>query len=293
MKMPLISIITVNYKQSKVTCELLASINALSYPHIETILVDNAQEDDDTQHYQNYLAEVIVLNSDTNLGFAGANNLGIAAATGDYIFLLNNDTEISDGTIEQLLTCFDDPKTGAVSPILRYHSHPEKVQYAGFTEINPLTGRNETINEVQREPLVSTAYFHGAAVMIPRAVIDTCGHMPEAYFLYYEELDWSRSFREKGFEIKVCTTACILHKESVTTGKNSPLKTYYQTRNRVAFMNKYSNPIRKLLFNLFFHCISLPMHILRYAINGQRKHLSALLRGILDASVYKRTGMSF
>lgn len=293
MKKPLVSIITVNYRQLEVTCELLASIDALSYPHIETILVDNAQPEDDTKLYQGYLSDIIVLNSDTNLGFAGANNLGIAAASGDYIFLLNNDTEISEGTIEELLTCFDDPKTGAVSPILRYHSHPDKVQYAGFTEINPLTGRNNTINEVQTAPTVATPYFHGAAVIIPRTVIEECGDMPEAYFLYYEELDWSRSFREKGFEIKVCTTACILHKESVTTGKNSPLKTYYQTRNRVAFMNKHSSLIRKISFNLFFHCISLPIHVLRYAVNGKTKHLSALLRGFLDASVYKRTGMSF
>lgn len=293
MRKPLISVITVNFRQSQVTCELLDSINALSYPHIETIVVDNAQQQDDSLLYEEYLSAVKVINSPTNLGFAGANNLGIQAAMGDYIFLLNNDTEISDGTIEQLLTCFDQPGVGAVSPVLRYHSHPDRVQYAGFTEINPLTGRNMTIDEVAEEKTVASPYFHGAAVMIPRSVIKQCGLMPEDYFLYYEELDWSRAFKEKGYEIKVCNTAFILHKESITTGKNSPLKTYYQTRNRVAFMNKHSRPVKKLLFNLFFHTVSLPVNLVRYMLKGQKKHLSALIRATMDASVHKKMGMTF
>lgn len=293
MKQPLISIITVNYRQSQVTCELLDSIQELSYSNIETIVVDNAQQLDDTAIYQSHLPNVKVINSAINLGFAGANNLGIKAATGAYIFLLNNDTEIADGTIEQLLACFDGDRIGAVSPVLRYHSHPQKVQYAGFTEINPVTGRNTIIDEVQENGIVDTPYFHGAAVIIPRAVIDQCGFMPEDYFLYYEELDWSRVFREKGFQLKVCTGAYIMHKESVTTGKNSPLKTYYQTRNRVAFMNKYSSPLTKLLFNLFFHLISLPVNLVRYGIKGKKEHLKALLRAFLDASVYKKIGMTY
>jgi GT2 family glycosyltransferase len=293
MKKPLISIITVNYKQPQVTCELLDSIRVLSYPHIETIVVDNAPDHDDSERYNRSLPGVTVINSRENLGFAGANNLGIQKAGGDYIFLLNNDTEITDGTIEQLLICFDQPAVGAVSPVLRYHSHPEKVQYAGFTEINPLTGRNLTLNEVQSADAIDTPYFHGAAVMIPRAVIDECGLMPEAYFLYYEELDWSRMIRNKGYALKVCTKTSVMHKESVTTGKDSPLKTYYQTRNRVVFMNKYGSPLQRLSFNLFFHGVSLPFHMVRYAIRGQQKHLSALFRGFLHASIQKKAGMTF
>lgn len=293
MKKPLISIVTVNYKQAKVTCELLDSIDTLSYPNIETIIVDNAQTGDDTEQYRKHLPKAVVINSDTNLGFAGANNLGIKAAKGEYIFLLNNDTEIAQGTIEHLLDCFNSADIGAVSPVLRYHSQPDKIQFAGFTEINPVTGRNEIINEVEKAGVISSPYFHGAAVMIPKRVIEACGLMPEAYFLYYEELDWSRMIREKGYQIRVCTTTSVMHKESVTTGKNSPLKTYYQTRNRVAFMNKYSTPIQKLLFNLFFHSISIPANIMGYVLRGKKEHLSAFIRAFMDASVQKKMGMTF
>ncbi|NVJ47692.1 MAG: glycosyltransferase, partial [Cytophagia bacterium] len=120
----LVSIITVNYKQQEVTCELLKSISKLQYPNLEVIVVDNCQEGDDSTVYKSILQEVVVMNSKENLGFAGGNNLGIQAASGDYIFLVNNDTELENGLIESLLSRFNSPETGAVSPVLKYFSHP-------------------------------------------------------------------------------------------------------------------------------------------------------------------------
>lgn len=290
---PLVTIITVNYQQPRVTCELLDSINQLSYPRLQTIVVDNGQKYDDTILYKHHLPTVRVINSESNLGFAGANNLGIKKANGEYIFLVNNDTVLEDGTIEQLLDCLKDKSVGAVSPILRYFDNPQLVQYAGFTEINPLTGRNSMIKDIPSTRLADTSYFHGAAVMLPKRVIDECGLMPEAYFLYYEELDWSKIVRDHGYQLKVCTETSVLHKESITTGKDSPLKTYYQTRNRVVFMNKHAEPAHRLVFNLFFHGISLPAKIVKHAIKGRMAHISALLRASYHASIQKKMGMSF
>ena len=139
----------------------------------------------------------------------------------------------------------------------------------------------------------AASYFHGAAVMLPKRVIDECGLMPEAYFLYYEELDWSKIVRDHGYQLKVCTETSVLHKESITTGKDSPLKTYYQTRNRVVFMNKHAEPAHRLVFNLFFHGISLPAKIVKHAIKGRMAHISALLRASYHASIQKKMGMSF
>lgn len=293
METPLVSIITVNYKQPRVTCELLDSIYELSYPQLETIVVDNGQHQDDSALYRYHLPDVKVINSPENLGFAGANNLGIKQAKGDYIFLLNNDTEVSDGLIEELLSAFDDPKTGAISPVLRYFDQPELIQFAGFTEINRFTGRNSTIKALGKESLMDTSYFHGAAVMIPKSVIKDSGLMPEEYFLYYEELDWSRMLREKGYSLKVCTQVSVLHKESVSTGKNSPLKTYYQNRNRIAFMNKQAGFGQRLAFNLFYHLVSLPLHLLNYGLRGKIKHLKALWRAFYHGTISKKMGMSF
>ncbi|PIQ48335.1 MAG: dTDP-Rha--alpha-D-GlcNAc-pyrophosphate polyprenol alpha-3-L-rhamnosyltransferase [Cytophagales bacterium CG12_big_fil_rev_8_21_14_0_65_40_12] len=289
MNTPLISIITVNYKQAKVTCELLDSLQKLSYPKLEVIVVDNAQSADDTSLFRQFYKEARVINSSENLGFAGGNNLGIQQANGDYVLLLNNDTEVKDGMIEQLLDCFTSTNIGAVSPVIKYYDTPDKIQFAGFTEINAITGRNELIHSKPANgKTLSSPYFHGAAVMIPKFVINQCGLMPEDYFLYYEELDWSRRFVDQGFEILVCLEAEILHKESISTGKNSPLKVYYQTRNRIHFMNgQKTSPVPFLTFFILF---STPKNMLSHLFKSEFKHLKAFCKGFWDGLVLKKMG---
>ncbi|MFT6053240.1 MAG: GT2 family glycosyltransferase [Roseivirga sp.] len=289
MNRPLVSIITVNYKQAKVTCELLDSIQKLNYPNLEVIVVDNSQIGDDTGLYRQSYDKVKVINVKENLGFAGGNNVGIKQANGDYLFLLNNDTEIKNGTIETLLDCFISPNIAAISPVIKYYDAPDKIQFAGFTEINTITGRNELIHSKPENcKTLSSPYFHGAAVMIPKFVIDQCGLMPENYFLYYEELDWSRRFVDRGFEILVCLEAEILHKESISTGKNSPLKVYYQTRNRIHFMN--SQRKSSLPFLSFFILFSAPKNIMTHLFKSEFKHLKAFCKGFWDGLVLRKAG---
>jgi len=288
MKMPLVSIITVNYKQPVVTGELLKSLARISYPKLEVILVDNEQAFSDEGYYQQLFPGVNLINSPENLGFAGANNLGINAAKGEYLFFLNNDTELENGVIEKLLKAFDCPKVGAVSPVLRYAENPEEIQFAGYTAIHPFTGRNTPLKSLASPRLAETPYFHGAAVMIPKKVLLEAGNMAEDYFLYYEELDWSQRIRDAGYELKVLKTTHVFHKESISTGKNSPLKVYYQTRNRVHFMRRnFANPWG---FILFFCLISLPKNVIHFALKNQKSHLKAFNLGWRHALIENRFG---
>ncbi|TDK44212.1 glycosyltransferase family 2 protein [Algoriphagus formosus] len=284
MSKPKISIITVNYHQREVTGELLRSIQSCTYPNMEVILVDNEQLGDDTPFYQEILPKVQVINSETNLGFAGANNLGMQKATGDFFFFLNNDTVLGEGVIETLLSGFSIPDTGAVCPVIRYAENPEKIQFAGFTPIHPLTGRNSLDQMLSDQPWKESYYFHGAAVLIPREVVEQIGEMPEEYFLYYEELDWSQRLRDLGLKIQVGQEVSIMHKESISTGKNSPLKVYYQTRNRILFMRRNANSF--FVFLLFFLLISLPKNWLKL----RQAHAKAFRRGVLDALVFQKSG---
>lgn len=289
MSLPKVSIITVNYKQASVTCELLDSINALTYPNLEIILVDNDQPHDNSALFKIHLPKVKVVNSKTNLGFAGGNNLGLEHATGNYILLLNNDTVITDGVIEGLYDVFKaDGKIGAVSPVLKYFEAPNTIQFAGFTEIDQFTGRNEIIKEKPDTSVSGTPYFHGAAVMISKKAIEACGRMPEEYFLYYEELEWSRQMTNKGYKIKVATELEILHKESVSTGKNSPLKVYYQNRNRVHYMRKDLQGVSWFL--MFYLIVSLPKNLLCHCLKREWSHTKALLIAVKDSIISPKFG---
>ncbi|OEK04546.1 glycosyltransferase family 2 protein [Roseivirga misakiensis] len=288
MNTPKVSIITVNYKQPGVTCELLDSIRELTYPNLETIIIDNGQMGDDSHIFSMYLPDVKVINVSENSGFAKGNNIGLEAASGDFLLLLNNDTEIENGLIEGLLDTLKDQSIGAVSPVIKFFDNHE-VQFAGFTEINPITGRNEIIRKPSQTKLSDTPYIHGAAVMISRRVLDDCGGLPEDYFLYYEELDWSRIIRSKGYTLKVLNTVSILHKESVSTGKNSPLKVYYQTRNRVHFMQKAGSG-SSILFSVYFILISLPKNLITHFIKGEKEHARAFKKAFSHSIMEKRFG---
>ncbi len=91
-KQPLVSIITINYNNVAVTCDLLLSIGCVSYRNIEVIVVDNASAEDPTEQLKEVYPAVKVIVSKENLGFAGGNNLGIRAAHGQYLFFVNSDT---------------------------------------------------------------------------------------------------------------------------------------------------------------------------------------------------------
>jgi GT2 family glycosyltransferase len=117
-------------------------------------------------------------------------------------------------------------------------------------------------------------------MMVSRKVIEKVGMMPEEFFLYYEEFDWSEQIRKKGFKIYCQPKALIYHKESMTTGKMSPLKTFYLTRNRILFMRR-NIPLPSLaVFFLYFTFFTIPKNTLAFIIKKQKDHLRSFWKGI-------------
>ncbi len=288
---PRISIITVNYNQLELSCALLDSIRKVNYPNCEVWLVDNASKDNPKVFLTQNYPEVNVIISQKNLGFAGGNNLAVQKCTGDYLFFINNDAELTEGCLEKLLQLFEaHPKLGIVSPLICYSPSEETnfkdiIQYAGTTPVNNYTARNKTLFAGEEytkqfsEPS-PTAYVHGAAMMISRQALEKAGMMYENFFLYYEELDWCEQIRRAGFEIMVDPTVFIYHKESVSVGKMSTLKTYYINRNRILFMRRNRNGLQIALFSLFLIFFTIPKNILSFLIKGEWAHIRAFCRAI-------------
>lgn len=124
---PLISVISVNYNGYGLTCAMVESLQRHVTTPLEIIVVDNGSARDEAAMLRECYPEIKALRSDRNLGFAGGNNLGFAAATGDYLLLLNNDTEVEDDTLHYLCeTLAGNPAIGAVCPKIRF-SHPRGI----------------------------------------------------------------------------------------------------------------------------------------------------------------------
>ena len=215
-----VSIITVNYHQPQITLDFLNSVKMnTNETQVQVILVDNGQPSDDGMRYRSIYPDLVYLQSVRNLGFAGGNNLGIKHATGEYLLFLNNDTEITEHLIEVLVDELKKNKAiGLISPLILYYDAPETIQYAGFTNMNYLTGRNSGIGNMQinngqyTHDSRETGYCHGAAMMCRREDLQVVGLMEEQFFLYYEELDWCEKFKRSGKKIWFTGRATILHK---------------------------------------------------------------------------------
>jgi GT2 family glycosyltransferase len=284
---PSVSIITINYNQLTVTCELLHSLRKLTYPDVEVIVVDNHSKEDPTDTIADKYPEVKLIRSKENLGFAGGNNLGIRASRGKYILFLNNDTEVDPGFLQPLVTLFEsNPNAGAASSKILYYNSGDIIQYAGSSRVDPFTGRSKRIgymqkdlgqHNVQRE----TDLAHGAAMMVPRRVINEVGMMPEFFFLYYEEVDWCESIKNAGYKIYFVPDSKVYHKESMSVGKGSTLKTYYMSRNRVLYMRRNTSGFKKLTWILFFLLFSLPKNTLKFILQRDLEHFKAFWRGLL------------
>jgi len=283
MKKPLISIVTVNYREPEVTVDFLKSLHDSEFRDFEVIVVENAPLIDYSDSYLEAYEEVIVIKSPDNLGFAGGNNLGIRSARGEFVFLLNNDTEVTSDLLGNCLQAFERPEIGVVCPKIKYFYKQDTIQFAGFSEINTW-GSNTMIgfnakDDGRFDERRSIPYGHGAAMMLRRQAIEDAGLMPESYFLYYEELDWSVRIREAGYEIWFQPDAEVFHKVSVSTGQASPLKTYYMTRNRILFMRKNAEQTRLPLFIIYFLFVAFPKHLLTHLTGGRWQHVQSVLRG--------------
>ncbi len=281
MTRPLVSVITINYDHPEVTCQMLDSLKKISYPEIEIIVVDNASPNDDPSIIQRRFPEVVFIRSEKNLGFAGGNNLGIRRAKGEYILLLNNDTEVDPGFLEPLVDKLQsDQGIGAVSPKIKYFSQPDTFQYAGLSEMNPYTIRSHGIgfrtkDNGQYDHDRPTAYVHGAAMLIPVSVVQKVGLMAESYFLYYEELDWGIRIHKAGYSLWYVHNSVVFHKESMSTGKLSPLKTYYMNRARLLYLRRNVHGFSFFIALLFQLGIAIPKNLLRFLFSSNGGHLKA------------------
>ncbi len=284
----MVSIITVNFNHSHVTDDLLDSIIQYNnYSNIEIIVIDNGSTIDPVPNWKIKYPEFIFIRSEQNLGFAGGNNLGIKASSGDFLFLVNNDTVFTPSLIEQLMsTLLKHPNVGMVSPKILYFDQPEILQYAGYTGMNFYTARNACIGQYETDHGQfdhlegKTGYAHGAAMMLKRSVIEKAGLMFEGFFLYYEELDWCESIKRAGFEIWVNMKASIYHKESVSVGRKTALKEYFMNRNRILFIRRNASWFTKIIFYVYFICFVVFRNCIEYIRNGNRSFIKQLFRAI-------------
>ncbi|MTI38310.1 glycosyltransferase family 2 protein [Fulvivirga lutimaris] len=282
---PLVTLITINYNAEKDTDEFLASCEQLSYPNLELIIVDNASKN--IFELRKTDLNVTLIRSEENLGFAGGNNLGIDQANGEFIIFINNDTVVYSNFIQPIIEVFKNHSDAAMVTPKVVFPDEKTIQYAGAKAINPWTGRGKRlglgeIDNGQYNFTKITELGHGACLAVRKTVIDEVGKMPEEFFLYYEEHDWTEQIKNAGHNIYYTGNSSIIHKESVSIGQDSPLKAYYMMRSRILYLRKNCSGLKKLTSILIIIVLTIPKNTIQYLMKGRFDLIKATFRGIGD-----------
>lgn len=241
---PLISIVVVTYNNLDLTRACLVSITRFSdYRNVEIIVVDNASSDGSPEYLQAWSTEAdnrrLVLNPD-NRGFAAANNQGLELANGEYLVLLNNDTEVTPGWLRTLMNHLRaDATLGMVGPVTNNIGNEAriKLRYAGSDEMRR-KARAYTLNHMgELFPIRTLAFF---CVMIPRYVYETVGPLDEAFGIgFFEDDDYCRRVEQAGWRLACAEDVFIHHHLSASFNKLGKGRQELLEKNRKIYEAKW------------------------------------------------------
>lgn len=238
----LVSIIIASLNGAHVLPQCLRSVFQTTYPRYEVIVVDNGSTDQTQEVARSEFPQVLTIRSDYNRGFAGGNNLGLQAAHGDMLVLLNDDTEVEAGWLTALTQAAAQYANWGILGCKLLYPDKRTIQHAGgIIHPNGLTdhrGHGEE-DHGQYNEITSQPYVTGAAFAIRRTLIDQLGYLDEGYYpIYFEEIDYCVRARRIGYECIYVPGAIVYHAESRTTHRWSSPFLYKYNKNRIRFCLK-------------------------------------------------------
>ena len=268
-----LSIIIINYNTFNLTCRCIASIHEkLMEVDYEIVLVDNASVECDPNLFEKRFPGLKLIISPTNTGFAGGNNLGIMQATGDYILLLNSDTELLNNApkicMDHLLANND---TGIVTCQLIYPDGTIQFNCRRFRtikwellEIFPLY---RLIPKAKREALMLHRYFDhqsfancdwvwGTFMLFSKSIVQQLPDrkLPEDFFMYCEDVLWCWHFKQLGYRVHFLPEAKVMHIHKGSADKDKLKKMrLISIKNHGKFMKKFYPDFRWYIFAAIYY----------------------------------------
>jgi GT2 family glycosyltransferase len=268
-----LSIVIINYNTYQLTCNCILSLKEklqdLSY---EILLVDNASSECNPQLFKEKFPDITLIASAVNTGFTGGNNMGIANAAGDYVLLLNSDTELINNAPK---ICYDymqaHSEVGMTTAQLLYPDGRVQFNCRRFRtitwELLELIPVYKLLPKKKREQLMLHHYFDhqnfancdwvwGAFMMFPRRIIDELKgqKLSDDFFMYCEDVLWCWDFKQLGYQIHFLPQAKVMHvhKGSVSKDKWLRIRTT-SIKNHAEFMKKFYPDWRWYVFAAIFY----------------------------------------
>lgn len=233
---PLVSVIVVTLNAKDLLKQCLDSLSKQTYPNIEIILVDNGSDENLAAWAETQYPESRGIRLDTNTGFAGGNNVGIRAAKGDYIALLNNDAVAEPAWLTSMVSlATSQPTLGAVASLVIDGNTPTLLDSLGVGIALDGMSRQAMLGAPVPASTESADVLciSGCACLLRRQALNDAGLFDEDFFAYCEDTDLSLRIRRAGYTIATCPTARVLHYYSRTGGQRPLKKIFWIERNHI------------------------------------------------------------
>ncbi len=241
---PLVSVLVLNWNGEAFVAECLDSLLAQTYPRVELIVVDNASTDRSVPLIrERYGERVRLIVNEANLGFAAGNNVGISAARGAHVLLINNDAVAEPGWVDALVREAEaDPRVGMCASKIVTYDDPRVIDSAGLLLFRDGLGRGRgrlerdvgSFNKPEDVLLPS-----GCAALYRRTMLDQIGVFDEEFFMYCDDVDLGLRGRVAGWRCRFVPDAVVRHRYSASAGRYSLRKVFLVERNRMWVMIKY------------------------------------------------------
>ena len=250
-----VSIVIPHWNGIDVVTECLESLQKVTYPNLEIIVVDNNSTDDSVNHIRKIFPKVIVFENDRNEGYAGGCNRGSEIAKGKYLLFLNNDTIHQPNWIEPLVHLLDEnPQIAAVQPKILNYYQKNLFDYAGgagglmdFLVFPFARGRifnEQEIDSNQYNSNEEIFWSSGTAFLVRKTAFEKAGKFDELFFAHMEEIDLCWRFHLLGYDVWCEPSSVIYHKNAVSLPMYTEKKYYLNHRNSLLMlMTNYSVPL--------------------------------------------------
>jgi GT2 family glycosyltransferase len=246
----MIAVVVLTWNGREDTLACLASLERVPDRPDAVVVVDNASSDGTLEVVAERFPDVHLVRSERNLGFAGGNNLGLQRALelgADHVLVLNNDAEVEPGAIRSLVDeAGRRPEAGSLGSKILFADPPDLVWFAGAT-FDPRSGYNgrqlgyRERDDGRWDGVRETDRACGAAMLVPRPVLERVGGFDDDLFVYSEDVEWSLRATAAGYRHFVVPDSVVRHHVSASAGgESSPLTLYYGMRNTLVVCERHA-----------------------------------------------------
>lgn len=283
---PAVHVVVLTWENYAEVSDCLASIERISYPNFDVVVVDNGSQDGSLERLEREFEWCEFVRNGTNLGVTRGNNAGIEHAIdggAEYVLLLNDDTIVTEGFLTSLVLTAERNPDAAVVGGVNYHASTGEIHNAGSRFSTLLGGQSFLIDEPTHDEPYPVDYVPTCLALLDAEFVAEHEVLSEAYFLGMEDVDLAVQARTAGREVLVTPDSRIFHRLG-STSSASPFAVYHRTRNKFEFANRHLEGSERRVF-LVMAALWTAANCLRWLLRGDRRTVGAVIKATADARV--------